>query len=283
MRVDEAEMLRCICIQKSLGKASLMSAYSSDLMGELFNPALLQAALKVKNMQAIQEMIRHKSDLNAFSMHGYTPLMMAAMSGCTQGVKDLVLAGADVDLMNKKGQTALWLAASNGYADIVKMLSNAGADLNVSEKKEGKTPLMVASEFGHLQVVSTLIKLGADVNKVSPFAQTALSYGIVGISRDVKILKRLVAAGANICEEPQSENKRICALKPLILAVVHHNKDAVKFLLSEGASGQDEALKFALSRKDGEMIDLFEKAKSPKFIKKNKIQCSLNMDENIRS
>ena len=283
MRVDEAELLRNIYIQKSLSEVTMLSSCSGDVLGEMLNPALLQAALKVKNAQVIQDMIKHKADLNAFSMHGYTPLMMAAMSGCTQSVSSLISAGVDVNLINKKGQSALWLAASNGHADVVKVLAKSGADLNLEDKKDGKTPLMVASELGHLQVISALIKVGADVNKVSPYGQTALSYGIVGLSRDVKILKRLVAAGADICQEPQSDNKRIHALKPLVLAVLHRNRPAVKFLLSVGASGSEDALRFARGRDDQETLLLFEPKKAPQLVKKQKIVVLKSNNENVKS
>ena len=115
--------MRNIYIQKSLSEVSILSSCSGDVLGEMLNPALLQAALKVKNAQVVQDMIKHKADLNAFSMHGYTPLMMASMSGCAQSVSSLIAAGVDVNLTNKKGQSALWLAASNGHADVVKILA----------------------------------------------------------------------------------------------------------------------------------------------------------------
>ena len=283
MRVDEVELLRRICIQKSLSEESVMPVCSGDVLAEMLNPSLLQAALKVKNAQVIQEMIKHKSDLNAFSMNGYTPLMMASVSGCVQGVKDLILAGVDLNLTNKKGQTALWLASSVGHADVVKILSKAGADLNLPEKRDGKTPLMVASEFGHLQVISELVRAGVDVNKVSPHAQTALSYGIVGISRDVKILKKLVASGADIHAEPKENNGRVCALRPLVLAVVHRNRDAVKFLLSKGAAGRDDALKFAIDREDRETIKLFEKKICTQCVKRQKIVLPKIVNEHIKN
>lgn len=283
MRVDEAELLRNIYIQKSLSEVSILSSCSGDVLGEMLNPALLQAALKVKNAQVVQDMIKHKADLNAFSMHGYTPLMMASMSGCAQSVSSLIAAGVDVNLTNKKGQSALWLAASNGHADVVKILAKSGADLNMEDKKDGKTPLMVASEFGHLSVVSALIKAGVDVNKVSPYGQTALSYGIVGLSRDVKILKRLVVAGADIHQEPQSDNSRVHALKPLVLAVLHRNRAAVKFLLSLGASGREDALRFAKGRDDQETLLLFEAKKSPQLVKKQKIIVPKTNYENMKS
>ena len=283
MRISEAELLRNIYIQKSLSEVSMLSVCSGDGLGDMLNPSLLQAALKVKNAQVIQDMIKHKADLNSFSMHGYTPLMMASMSGCAQSVSALISAGVDVNLTNKKGQSALWWAACNGHADVVKVLAKAGADLNLPDKKDGKTPLMVASEFGHLQVISALVKAGADVNKVSPYGQTALSYGIVGLSRDIKILKRLVVAGADIQQSPKSDNARVHALKPLVLAVLHHNKAAVKFLLSAGALGREDALRFAKGRDDKEMIQLFEKQNAPRFIKKQNHVVSKSASENVRS
>lgn len=269
MRIDETELLRHICIQKSLNGVSFASSNACDVLGEMLNPALLQAALKVKNLQIIQDLIKTKSDLNAFSMHGYTPLMMAAMTGCVQGVHALLSAGVDLNICNKKGQTALWLAASNGYSDAVKILAKAGADLDLSDKKEGKTPLMVAAEFGHLPVISELVKSGVDVNRVSPYGQTALSYAIVGFSRDVKILRNLIKFGADIHHEPKA-GERVFALKPLVLATLHRNKDAVKELMKHGASGVESALDFAQARGEQDLIDLLSEKKSPRLVKRKK-------------
>ncbi len=262
MNRDEYAVLHGVEDSTLLNKGMFFDC-SGDMMGELLNPALLQAALKVRIFQTIQELIKHKTDLNQISVHGYSPLMSASMLGCTQGVKALIASGAEIDLVNKKGQTALWLAASNGQVEVVKMLAKAGAELDLAEKKDGKTPLMIASEYGHLPVVSALIKVGADVNYVSPYGQTALSYAIIGFSRDVKIVKKLVESGADIQNEPKGDN-HVYALKPLVLAVLHHNVPALKFLLQAGAGGKETALNFANSRGQNDMVALLTDEVSPK-------------------
>lgn len=261
MNRDEYAILRDVG-DKALLNKSIFFDCSGDMMGELLNPALLQAALKVRIFQTIQELIKHKTNLNQISVHGYSPLMSASMLGCTQGVKALIASGAEVDLVNKKGQTALWLAASNGQVEVVRMLAKAGAELDLAEKKDGKTPLMIASEYGHLSVVSALIRAGADVNHVSPYGQTALSYAIIGFSRDVKIVKKLVESGADIQNDPKGSD-RVYALKPLVLAVLHHNTPALKFLLQVGAGGKETALNFANNRGQNDMVKLLGGA-SPK-------------------
>ena len=207
------------------------------------NPAVFHQLVKDKNLQIIRSMIKNKADLNRQGAYGYTPLMIASLTGNLEGVKLLIGAGAKVDVTQKDGQTPLWLAALNGYSDIVAFLAKEGADLNVVDKDKKQTPLMVAADFGYLDTVRALLKAGTDVNFVSPCGQTALSYALIGRSRSLEVVKKLVSVGADIHSCPQADNDRIYTLPPLVLAVLHKNEKGVKYLLSKGAEGADIALR----------------------------------------
>ena len=83
----------------------------------------------------------------------------AVQSGDLQAVRDLLRAGTDVDARNRHGQTALMLAAHRGHGDIPALLVEAGADLNVAAKYN-LTPLMLAIVAGHAAVARLLIQAG---------------------------------------------------------------------------------------------------------------------------
>ena len=218
---------------------------TQKLLNGGLSPAVFHQLVKDRNLKIIRLMIKNKADLNAKGSYGYTPLMVAALTGNIEGVKLLVEAGAGVDKSQKDGQTPLWLAALNGHSDIVSFLAKKGANLNVVDENEKQTPLMLAADFGYLDTVKALLKAGADVNFVSPYGQTALSYALIGRSRSLEVLKKIVNAGADIHTAPQSDNKRLYTLQPLVMAVLHRNEVGVKYLLSKGASGVDSALRFA--------------------------------------
>jgi ankyrin repeat protein len=87
----------------------------------------------------------------------------AVQSGDLQAVRDLLRAGTDVDARNRHGQTALMLAAHRGHGDIAALLVEAGADLNVAAKYN-LTPLMLAIVAGHAAVARLLIQAGATLD-----------------------------------------------------------------------------------------------------------------------
>ena len=223
------------------------------------NPAVFHQLVKDRNLKIIRSLIKNKSDLNREGAYGYTPLMIASLTGNIEGVKLLIEAGAGVDISQKEGQTPLWLAALNGYSDIVSFLAKKGANLNVMDKDNKQTPLMVAADFGYLDTVRALLKAGADVNFVSDYGQTALSYALIGRSRSLDVLKKIVSAGADIHSAPQSSNPRIYTLPPLVLALLHKNEKGFKYLLKKGAQGEDIALRFAVSRSNKEFENMLKK------------------------
>jgi ankyrin repeat protein len=87
----------------------------------------------------------------------------AVRRGDVQAVRDLLRAGTDVDARDRHGQTALMLAAHRGHGEIAALLVEAGADLNVAAK-HNLTALMLAIVAGHAAVARALIRAGADLD-----------------------------------------------------------------------------------------------------------------------
>jgi ankyrin repeat protein len=56
---------------------------------------------------------------------GWTPLMVAALTGNARVVSTLLKAGASARAVLRSGKTALSLAKSRGHADIVALLEKA--------------------------------------------------------------------------------------------------------------------------------------------------------------
>lgn len=79
-------------------------------------------------------------------------------------------------------------------ADIVNYLLTHGADPNIEDN--GKTPLIIASLKDRADIVTMLIEHGADVNAIDGFGRTALSWAVVGNSREAARI--LISNGANV-------------------------------------------------------------------------------------
>lgn len=99
-----------------------------------------------------------KTDLNAQSAQGETPLMLAAIKGEFELVEKLIKKGADV---NKTGWTPLHYAATTGQLKVISLLLENHAYID-AESPNGSTPLMMASMYGTPAAVKLLLEEGAD-------------------------------------------------------------------------------------------------------------------------
>ncbi|MFC1834039.1 DUF4424 family protein [Thermodesulfobacteriota bacterium] len=75
----------------------------------------------------VNYLLNKKTNLNAKTESGWTPLMYAAGNSHAEVVKLLLAMGAEFDLRNEKGWTALKLAKNNGHKEIVALLRAKGA------------------------------------------------------------------------------------------------------------------------------------------------------------
>ena len=98
-----------------------------------------------------------------------------------------------------RGWTSLHVYARKGDIKLVKKLLNQGLDVNVTAwgpKSKGVTPLHLAAEGGHLGVMDELLERGANID---------------------------------------ARTKGACGWTPLHIAAKERNRDAVKFLVDNGA------------------------------------------------
>ena len=86
-------------------------------------------------------------DVNAKTVDGVTPLMVASSAGQREVVRRLLDAKVDVNAKLGDGVTALMVAAAKGDQDVVQALLAATADVN-AKMSNGSTALMAASRKG---------------------------------------------------------------------------------------------------------------------------------------
>ncbi len=130
--------------------------------------ALREPALKSAGVLAAWP----KTDLNAATRQGETPLMMAALKGHTELATQLVAKGADV---NKTGWTPLHYAATNGHIAIISLLLENHAYID-AESPNGSTPLMMAAQYGTAAAVKLLLESGADPLLKNQLGLTAIDF-----------------------------------------------------------------------------------------------------------
>ena len=158
--------------------------------------ARLPEAVKSRNREAVQRLLKARVDVNATEVDGTTALHWAVQAGDVDTVRVLLRAGAKANAANRYGVTPLSLAATNGDAATIQLLLNAGADANQG-LPEGETPLMTAARTGKPAAVETLLDYGADANAVEQWqGETALMWAAA--QNHGRVIELLVSRGADV-------------------------------------------------------------------------------------
>jgi len=153
--------------------------------------------------KTIQYILNKTNNIDAPTLEGNTPFMIASKIGATESIKLLADAGANIHAMNKKGQTALHLAAKAyqykgqyNRVPAIKLLIELGIDPNIrAEKDTHFTALIRAAQEGYTDRAKALLEGGAEVDLHSGLGDTALMWAAQ--NGHVETVKLLLAHGAD--------------------------------------------------------------------------------------
>ena len=190
---------------------------------------------------------RGSININQGTPEGFTPLMVAAMSGHSHIIRMLLDHGANISVVDEVGFTALLCAAQNGALAATVMLIEAGSDIEARSYDKGCTPLHVAAAGGHFAVMKVLIEAGANPNNIGFEGSTPL-FG-AAFNGHVEVVKELLRVKA----DPRlARTQRFGSVSPLDVAAEHGHSSVVRELtqlgVSEGGGGPSggvQALQFA--------------------------------------
>ncbi|SIT43637.1 Ankyrin [Paraburkholderia ribeironis] len=111
-------------------------------------------------------------DTQSRSIHGMTPLMLAALHGEDHIVAALLDEGACVGALDDGGNHALWYACLGGAPAPILRLIGAGLDIDHANGND-ITCLMQAAASGRVEVMWLLMSLGASDSLVAPDGRNA--------------------------------------------------------------------------------------------------------------
>jgi quinoprotein dehydrogenase-associated probable ABC transporter substrate-binding protein len=125
--------------------ASILLAHGAKLDAvEHEGLTALAIALQNAKAKAAQVLLDAGADVNApVAKGGYTPLMLAAISGSQELAASLIQRGAKVNAANPGGVTALMIAVAGNRAGMVGLLLKSGADVT-ARSEDGRTALSIA-------------------------------------------------------------------------------------------------------------------------------------------
>jgi len=198
------------------------------------------------------------------TLHGFSALMTATLSGTTAQMKRLIDRGAKVNYADKDGITALWLAlpdrdktvllldrgadarmmSREGYSSLVKLANMPGTvdlfrlliDKGADPRKSGpdNSLLYNAAGTGDTAIVGLLLRSGVGVNDTVSFGDYPISASLT--YRQFSTLKMLVDAGAFLNVQPMKMPLRnLNGFTPLMWAAVVDDERSFYYLLDHGA------------------------------------------------
>ena len=123
------------------------------------NDGLTPLAIAAQNakVKTVPVLLDSGADVNArVTKGGYTPLMLASLSGSSVLASSLIEHGADANAVNSGGVTALMIAAAGNHPAIAELLLQAGADIN-ARSEDGRTALGIARANSNDAVAKVLV------------------------------------------------------------------------------------------------------------------------------
>ena len=171
-------------------------------------------------------LLRAGADVDAANDYGVTPLSLACDNGSAEMAARLLESGADPDAARSTGETPLMTCARTGNVDAVRALLDGGANPSAAETWQGQTALMWAAAEGHTEIVRALVDRGADVHARTAGGFTALL--IAAREDEPELATLLLDAGADVNATAPG------GATPLLVATVRGHTRLATFLLERG-------------------------------------------------
>ena len=209
--------------------------------------APLHYAASRGHIKIVQALLAHGALIDVRGIddeEGVTPLMLAVNNDQRAVISLLLAAGADVNASAWDGYTALLCSLHKDNLELTRILLDANAQVN-AQNASVDYPLHSAighSETERIDLIALLLQAGADQRLKGCFGENALHAAIRrGHYETVKLLLKYDS------EVNEKTSDQFC-FTPLILAVMHNQKEILLLLLQAGADFdiQDSAGKTAL-------------------------------------
>jgi len=196
----------------------------------------LLAAVAASDREQVTQLVREGAEVDYRDPEsGLTPLMMAAGRAAPDIVHTLIDAGADVLTADPgAGATALHKACQGGNLEVVRALVAAGAFVDTVAPTTGHTPLMDALWFKFPDIAKYLLDQGAGLNLATHYGFSLKEHFAYELNVNTIGKDRLLAAEQHLKQRQQSDDERVAG-QQLMAAVTDGDLDVVRRLLAAGA------------------------------------------------
>ncbi len=137
-----------------------------------YNSLLLPYASEFGCLGLVRCLVKKKTNVNARSRKGNTPLHWAAEKNRLAIAEILLANGADINALNQNGQTPLHRAVHKNHLEMVAFLLQNGPGVNIQDSDE-QTPLCLAlRKYKPITIINLLKEHGAIImEKTAPTKQ----------------------------------------------------------------------------------------------------------------
>ena len=192
--------MRCLATLSVLLFATMALAQTPPSTSDVARYTGLHRAAHAGDADAIRELAKAGSVLEARDGFGRTPAHVAAFAASSSALRALAEAGADMNALEHRRYDVLTIAAVANDAALVSLAIRLGnRPDNVTSPYDG-TALIAAAHLGHHEVVHRLIAGGAPLDHVNNLGWTALMEAVVlgdGGPDHTATVRLLVEAGAD--------------------------------------------------------------------------------------
>lgn len=166
--------INSFAIGEEAGPAGDEQLAEIDALDALGDTQLIDAIIH-ERIERVIELIEAGANINIPNARGFTPLMVAAITGNGNIVAILVDEdNIEIDTTTSNGMSAITLAAAHRTRiNALEELIRAGANLNTADN-EGYTPLTMAVTQKNGRAISRLLNAGADFTIKNVDGHTAL-------------------------------------------------------------------------------------------------------------
>jgi ankyrin repeat protein len=186
-----------------------------------------------EHYEIVNELIKHKVEINLKDEQGHTPLMLNVMNGGLF-IRELIKAGANVNVIDNNGNSILYYSIENNSKEDVIDLINAGVKID-------ERAFVHALNNRNQEIIEILEKRRKKQNKINKKLLVAF------MKKEMDIVKEYLKEGANI------DTKDKDGWTPLMYTVLYENLELVKELIELGAD---------VNERDGNRMSVLDIARS---------------------
>ncbi|KAI1889026.1 hypothetical protein AGOR_G00174820 [Albula goreensis] len=197
---------------------------------EFLDITALMAASQHGHEAVVRLLLEWGADVNVtLKSTGWSPLMLATLSGKVTVAQQLVERGADPDHVNVLAKTAFEIALQLKQKDIKNYLDSITTVRPQPDDEKRRPDVFSALKLGNSQLVKEILDEDpAQVNMANGDGASPLMMSAV--SGQLEVVQLLVERSADVDKQDS-----VHGWTALMQATYHGNKDVVKYLLNQGA------------------------------------------------